>query len=281
MEILEKFILQILTSAAFSVALLACLGWLFRTWLGERIQLSIKNEYDKKLEKFKAEIKDEADVRLTDMKALLNRQSEILRITATSFSEVQKATIARKIEAVDILWHGIITFRKKFPSSAYLTDILTDKELSELHTDPNSRKHSEELDKFNLDDLISASSNEVLLVRPHLGEFVWALYSIYCTILMRSIFLLKSGRNEQNKILWFNDQRIKDLIESAFGNERFLEFEKLNCGRYQWLSNQFDSSLFKAIDTLLTGKSFSDAALRQAQLMEKHIYTSSSELPPR
>lgn len=279
METLEKLVVQVLSSAAFSVAFLTFLGWFFRTWLREWLQLSIKSEYDKKLEKFKAEIKAESDVRITDMKAFLNRQSDILKITANSFSEVQKATISRKIEAVDILWHGIIEFRREFPASASITDILTNNELSELYTSPNLKRYSEALEKFKLDEFIPASSNEVLLVRPHLGEFVWGLYSIYRTILMRSIVLLKLGKDEPSKIAWYNDPHIKNLIKTAFGNACLADFEKLNFGRYQWLSNQFDLSLFEAIDTLLTGKSFSDAAFRQVQLMEKNIYTSRSELP--
>lgn len=279
MEFFERYILPILTSAAFSVTLLASLGWFFRTWLGERLQQGIKNEYDKKLEKFKAEIKAESDVHLTDMKALLDRQSDILKIAATSFSEVQKATISRKLDAVDILWHGVIKFRDEFPSSASITDILTDDEICRLYTDPKFRQYSEELDKIDLNHLISSRSNEVLLVRPHLGEFVWALYSTYCTILLRSIFLLKSGKDDPAKITWYCDKNIKKLISSAFGNEAFSEFEKLKLGRYQWLKNQFDLSLFEAIDTLLTGKSFSDAALYQAQLMEKQIYASRPDLP--
>ncbi|ADW72189.1 hypothetical protein Rahaq_0562 [Rahnella aceris] len=277
MEIFNNFVLQTIASTVLSGTLVTCLGWFLRTWFRERIQQSIKNEYDKKLEKFKAEIKTESDVRLTEMKAVLERQSEILKIAATSFSEVQKATISKKIEAVDILWHGIIKFRKEFPASASFTDVLTDKEMCGFYTDQKLRKHSDNLDKFDLNELVTIRSNEVSLVRPHLGEYLWALYSTYSIILIRSIFLLKSGKSDQDKIAWHRDKNIKKLIESAFGNKCLSEFEKLELGRYQWLSNQFESSLFKAIDTLLTGKSFSDAALSQAQLMEKQIISS---IPP-
>lgn len=272
MEILKNLVLQILTSAAVSAILLGCIGWFFRAWIGERIKLSIKNEYDCRLEKLKAELKAEGDAHLTAMKAELDRQADMLKIASTSFSEVQKATISKRIEAVDTLWLGIVKFRKAFPSVASLTDIFTDEEMKGFHTNPRMREHSEELNKFNIEDLVDVSSNEVLLVRPHLGEFIWALYATYNALLMRSIYLIKKGKEEPDKLSWHLDQNIKNLIATAFGKENLSEFEKLRWGRYQWLSNQFDSSLFKAIDTLLTGKSFSDAALRQAQEMERQIH---------
>lgn len=273
---LGNLLLQTITSTAFSLVFLAGVGWLFRAWIGNRIHLSIKNEYDNKLERLKAELKTEGDAHLTDMKAELERQSNILKIAASSFSEVQKATISRKIDAVDILWKGIIDFRKKFPGVVSFTDILTDEEMKKFYTDARLYKYSHELEQFDLTHLINASSEDVKLVRPHIGEFVWALYSTYCTILMRSIYLLKAGKEEPSKVAWHCDSNIENLILVAFGKECFSEFKKLRWGRYQWLHNQFDSSLFKAIDTLLTGKSFSAAALHEAQLMERQISASRS-----
>ncbi|EOB3110743.1 MULTISPECIES: hypothetical protein [Yersinia] len=272
MEMLKNLVLQTFTSAATSIVLLASIGWFFRTWIGERIRLKIKNEYDHRLEKLKAELKAESDSHLTAMKAELDRQADMLKIASTSFSEVQKATISKRIEAVDILWLGIVKFRKAFPSMASITDIFTDEEMKGFHTDPRMRKYSEELGKFNEVELVAVGSNEVVLVRPHLGEFIWALYATYNTILIRSIYLMKKSKEELGKQAWHLDPNIKNLIATAFGKDGLSEFENLRWGRYQWLSSQFDSSLFKAIDTLLSGKSFSDAALLQAQTMERQIY---------
>ncbi|EIL5366212.1 hypothetical protein NQ980_004442, partial [Salmonella enterica subsp. enterica serovar Anatum] len=87
MEMLGNFLLQTITSTAFSLVFLTGVGWLLRTWIGNRIHLSIKNQYDNKLERLKAELKTESDAHLTDMKAELDRQSNILKIAAASFSE--------------------------------------------------------------------------------------------------------------------------------------------------------------------------------------------------
>lgn len=61
MEMLGNFLLQTITSTAFSLVFLTGVGWLLRTWIGNRIHLSIKNQYDNKLERLKAELKTESD----------------------------------------------------------------------------------------------------------------------------------------------------------------------------------------------------------------------------
>jgi hypothetical protein len=271
METLTSFALTTITSAGVSALLVAILGWLCRAWITERLKAGIKHEYDDRLEKLKAELKAQGDAHLTSLKSEVDRQAEKIRIAATSFSEVQKATITKKIEAVDALWFGVIQSRKAFPGILSLTDIFTDEEMKGFYTDPSMRKYSAQMSKIGEMDYFNAGLEEVERMRPHLGEYIWALYVTYRSVLGRSIVLIKKGEEQPQKIAWHQDDNIKMLIASAFGNNGLREFEKLEFARYRWLASQFDLLLFKAIDTLLTGKSFSEAALRQAQEMEEII----------
>ncbi|AUF94822.1 hypothetical protein CXQ80_02795 [Pseudomonas sp. 02C 26] len=277
MDTLKSLALTIISSAGVSAALLAALAWLARSWIGERLKASIRHEYDDRLEKLRADLKAQGDAQLTSLKSELDRQAEKLRIASASFSEVQKATIAKKIEAVDALWLGVIRSRAAFPGEVTITDIFTDKEMQGFYTNPQMRKYSNKLAGISEYDYFQAGFEEVQLFRPHLGEYTWALYVTYRSVLGRSIYLIKQGAENPEKLAWHQDDNIKRLIASAFGPELMNEFNLLTHSRYQWLSYKFDTLLFKAIDTLLTGKSFSDAALRQAQEMEQQIGAS---LPP-
>lgn len=274
METFTNFALTTITSAGASALLVAILGWLCRSWITERLKAGIKHEYDDRLEKLKAELKAQGDAHLTTLKSEVDRQAEKLRIAATSFSEVQKATIAKKIEAVDALWLGVIESRKAFPGIVSLTDIFTDEEMKGFYTDPSMRKHSIQMSSIGEMDYFNAGLEEVERVRPHLGEYIWALYVTYRTVLGRSIILIKKGETQPQKLAWHKDENIKLLIASAFGEKGLREFEELKFARYRWLSSQFELLLFKSIDTLLTGKSFGEAALRQAQEMEELIRSS-------
>ncbi|WP_134677139.1 hypothetical protein [Ectopseudomonas khazarica] len=254
-------------SAVPPATLVLVVAWLCRAWIGERLKASVRHEYDQRLELLKAQ----GDANLAILKSEMDRQAEKMRIAAASFSEVQKATIARKIEAVDALWRGVIELRDAFPSDVFLTDIFTDEEMQGFYTDAQMLKYSAGMERIDELAFFKVGFEAVQLVRPHLGEYTWALYSTYKALLGRSIFLIKKGKSAPDKLAWHNDANIKQMIESAFGAERFAEFENLKGGRYRWLSYQFDILLFQAIDKLLTGKSFGDAALEQALEMEKQI----------
>ncbi len=70
-------------------ALVLAIGWIGRTWIGERLKASVKHEYDDRLEQLKAELKEQGDSNLALLKSEIDRQGEKLRIAASSFSEVQ------------------------------------------------------------------------------------------------------------------------------------------------------------------------------------------------
>ncbi|MFP3497026.1 hypothetical protein SB759_22610 [Pseudomonas sp. SIMBA_059] len=278
MNAVKSIILTIISSAGVTTALLTALVWLLRNWISERLRAGIKHEYDDRLEKLKAELRAQGDAQLTSMRSELDRQAEKLRIASASFSEVQKATIAKKIEAVDTLWMGVITSREAFPGDVSVTDIFTDEEMQGFYTDPKMHKYSSSMAAINEYDYFQSGLHDVQRVRPHLGEYLWNLYVSYRTILGRSIYLIKQGANDSGKIAWHRDENIRMLISAAFGPEQLDEFARLEHSRYNWLSYQFDSFLFRAIDTLLTGKGFSQAALRQAHAMEQQIRVGATPL---
>lgn len=133
MEEFSKVVLTAVTSSLGTAGLIAILGWLFRVWIGERLKSSLKHHYDQQLEQLKADLKGQGEANLTHLKSEVDRQAEQLRIAASSFSEVQKATIVRKIEAVDALWVGVLHARRAFPSIIVMTDALTRSEILDLY----------------------------------------------------------------------------------------------------------------------------------------------------
>ncbi len=82
------FIVQLIASAAVSVALSGLLLWMIRSWLSERLKNAIKHEYEQKLETHKAQLKAQSDVELEKLRSQLN-------ITATEH-EVRFARLHEK-----------------------------------------------------------------------------------------------------------------------------------------------------------------------------------------
>lgn len=267
MDTLRDFALTTLTTAGTSAALLLFLGWLLRTWIGERLKADLRHEYDERLERLKTELKAQSDANLALAKADIDRKAELLRVSAVSFSEVQKATITRKIQAVDEMWAAALNARSNFPVALYLCDGLTEEELASLRTDPKFdylRSEIATIDLAKVVQLVIASAEQV---RPHVGEYVWALSVTYHAIVVRYIYALTIGADAQ----WHRDEVTLKLIMSAFGHDAVGQFKSLPYRRFEWLRLEFERELFSSFEKLLTGISFSEAAMKQAQDMEKQL----------
>lgn len=260
MEELSGIVVTAITSSVGTAGLIAGLAWLFRVWISERLKSGLKHHYDHQLEQLKAELKEQGESNLTLLKSEVDRQAEQLRIAASSFSEVQKATIVRKIEAVDALWVGVLTARKAFPSIIVLTDALTRSEIMNLYA---GEMRGELLGlKFGM---VTEFFGDLAKYRPFLGEVVWAHFATYHALLSRIVYLFIQGKTDQTKMVWYEDEAIKRLVRSVFGEEKSESFELLSNSRLTWMHGQFDSMLLQSIDHLLSGKAFGAESLAHAQ----------------
>ncbi|MBE8591728.1 hypothetical protein IQK56_12715 [Pseudomonas sp. MAFF 301449] len=275
MDNLTGFALSVLSSAGVTTALLVALGWLLRNWIGERLKAGIRFEYADRLEKLKAVLKDQGDAQLATLRSEQDRQAEKLRIASASFSEVQKATIARKIDAVDSLWATVVASKKAMPTVFHLLDQFN---FSELKGDGVTYLHklADELDHDAVLALVTALYGDVQILRPHLGEYVWTLFSSFQSILSRIIYLLALSQDDPNRFSWHLDDEARRLISLTFGKELLHEFDSLDRFRIEWLRHRFERNLLAATEKLLTGQAFSQAALDQAQLLDAELFKASA-----
>ncbi|OPA99409.1 hypothetical protein BFW87_04080 [Pseudomonas fluorescens] len=270
MDSLISFALTTAASAGVSAALVLALGWLLRTWIGERLKASLKHEYSERLERLKTDLKKQSDADLASAKAEIDSQAEKLKVAAVSFSEVQKATLPKKIEAVDALWEAVRAARAHVPGIVYMCDVLTDEELRTIRTSQQFKDFRQLLaaiDPVKLTPLIFGDADKT---RPHVGEYIWALHSTYHGILVRCVFTL-AGKEDAR---WYRDEVTQRLVRSAFGDAALQQFKTLPDRHFDWLRLEFERELFTSFDKLLTGKAFSEAAMRQAQEMEKALAAS-------
>jgi hypothetical protein len=267
----HAFVLTVISSAGTSLLLSGAGIWLARSWITERLRASIKYEYDQQLATINSELKLRVDTQLASAKADVDRQAEKLRIASTSFSEVQKAAIARKLDSVDTLWSGLLKIREITPPAMSFMDILTPAEFSTARNNQNFRRMASELDFQKVSEISIESRGTLERIRPYIGEYAWALFATYHIIVSRIMFLIHHGSEDTEKLNWHNDLSIRRLLSSGLGQEGLDQFDNVPIGRVTWIREQFEVKILTAMERLITGKEFSTAALSQAQLMEEQI----------
>lgn len=273
MDTLISFALNAIASAGLSAILLAVFGWLLRNWVAERVKASIKHEYDDRLETLKAELKLQGDGQLATLKAEMDRQADKLRIASASFAEMQKATITRKIQAVDDLWQRIISARQSLPGILALLDRVNFSTLSEEAL-ANVTRAADTLDSEKAVSIVNDLFGDLQRHRPFLGEPIWTMFSIYQSIMCRVIYLVALDPENPNRLTWYLDEEAQRLIKLGFGEAVLAEMENLTIGRLNWLRERFERSMLEVVNKLLTGQEFGAEALAHASHISDEIYKS-------
>lgn len=266
---LQDLIITIISSATVSSALVAILIWLSREWISTRIKSSIQYEYDQKLEVHKAQLKAENEVALLELKTAIEQEAALHTAAYASFSEGQKAVIERKLSAVDRLWDRVLQLRGSLPPILTFIDVLTVGEYKGIKNHPTFQALTGELSKEKIAGIVSNEAGPIEKVRPYVGEYMWAIFFSYQAIMLRTLFLLHLGRDDAEKIEWFKDSGIRQLMEAVFTPEEIKEFDQTQFGKILWLHRKVDSKLIAAAGKVISGETFAAEFLEQAKLIQQ------------
>lgn len=268
---LTSFLTTLLASASASIVLSSALVFLARNWISERIQQSIKHEYDQKLAHLNAQLRNESDKNALLLKSSIEHEAERLRFATASVSQTQRAAIDRRLTALETLWEGVLATRGNIPVIMGFIDILTIDEYSSMKDDSQFKAMIGEVSQEKLAAMYMDNVGSRERVRPYVGEYTWALVSTYQSIILRTAFLVQMGQEDSKKLNWHLDSGINQLLRSALIEEEMKEFEATRIGKVGWIQRKFESKILAAMQIVISGEQFGDEALRQAQRMEQKV----------
>jgi hypothetical protein len=266
---------DVVSTIIFSATTSGLVIGLSKEWISARLKARIEHEYDKKLETHKAELKAEQELAILNIKTELASEAAFHAAAHASFSAGQKASIERKLNAVDRLWTFIVQFRSNLPGVLTFVDLLTVDEYRAAKEDPTFRELSSDLSPENLAKMSSSSIEDV---RPFVGEYLWAVFFSYRAILLRILFMLHLGRTDAEKIEWYKDDATRRLIKAVLTAPGELqEFEQTQFGKVSWLQRRLESKILAAAQKVISGETFGTESLEQAQLIQQRIAQLSSK----
>lgn len=244
------FLVTILSTAGVAAALLAAAAWLLRAWISERLSAQVRYQYDRKL-------------------AELDRLGDRLRISAQSLGEVQKATIERRLLAVEEVWIATLDAERTIPAVFTTFDVLLDSEYPSALNNARILPDIQALDHYQIIGPALTRGQEVAKRRPFVGTFLWAVFSTYRAVLFRMIYLVSQSPQKPEKINWYRDDLIRKHIRAGLGDKALAEFDSLNISRVIWVREHFSRAILGAMELVIAGTESSDSALRQAERMEE------------
>ena len=247
---------------ALSVAVLGLLGVIFNAVYARLTSLTNAN------------LQRETEKEILELKTTINRTVDLYTAASASFAEGQKAAMERKLDAIDKLWDKILMLRKSQPPIMPFIDIMTVEEYKDAKDNPNFKPLreglSEGLSKEKLDNIFDSGEGPIEKVRPYVGEWMWALFYCYRTVIVRLSVLFQLERDDTAEMEeWFKDEGIRQLVKTVLNSDEFREFDQLPFGKWSNFQRRIDSKLLAASKRVISGKEFGTDTVEQAWLIQK------------
>jgi len=236
-----------------SLVLLAALVLLFfgRNWILENIKASVNHEYNSKIESLRAD--------------LVKRQSEIdtLRQAALGNRAIRQGVLEKKrIEAVEGLWASVVELSKLSMSAQIMETINFPEAAKSSHNDEKAREFYSAM--FSMVPKLPENPTPGFLFRPFVDDVVWAHYSVYSSIIIRSYIQLRALAEGINPALIKDGENIKDLIITV-APEYETYLGQHGSGAFPFLLKDFSERLALSIKRMLEGHEYDQAELQRAQ----------------
>jgi len=143
---------------------------------------------------------------------------------------------------------------------------MTVDEYSVTKDHPTFQKLAGDLSEDNLKKLSAGSIEDV---RPYVGEYMWAVFSCYQTLLIRISVLLHLAKFDPKKIEWYTDAGNRNLLKAVLTPAELAEFDITTHGKISWLQRRLESKLLEGARVVISGETLGKESVEQALLIQR------------
>lgn len=246
-----------------------------KSYIGSRIEQSIRHEYEKKLTIFRTDAEHTNQLAVEKLRADFTALQATHATAFNALTDGQRILHTRKLDAVAALWSELVDLRDKIPAVFSCLDFFVEGEYSTLV----EREDYRELVAAAIQEHFVDCVNEVSLQNARLfgGESLYLVVFSYRQILGRILYQLEIGYERRTLDAWYLESGMQQILNATFSADEIstitmTEANTLNRAR-QLLELRF---LNKAND-VLSGR---DAALETFDSISD-ILRVASELSPK
>ena len=230
-------------------------AFLLRNFIGEWIKRRVEHDFNVKLEKLKSELGAEQK-RLDDLRQTVLHGASARRV----------ALDARRLQAVDNIWAGVMSFATWRIATAMLPSIDIKKAGEEVAKNPKVRQAFEMLGKPF--DPKNMPPNPAIKERPFVSEVAWAYYQAYSSIISSAVMVIKGLEFGLDIGKFMKFDTVEQLVITALPHQ--TEYvKKWGLSGCSLLLDELETKLLEALREMLEGKASDEAALRGAQSITK------------
>ena len=232
-----------------TTTLLGAALWLCRNVLLQRLQNSVRHEFDEKLENIRSKIREKES------------QIEALRSgVLDGVSHRQAILYERKLKATEEIWAAVSSMAGAKQISEIMSQIKFEAAAKESEKNPQAREIFKAVGKSFDPEKIDALS--AFRARPFVSKLVWAYYSAYKAIISQSILRL-----EALKAGWGQDfsksEEMVALVKAALPHHG-QHIERYGRENVHYFLDELETKILSEIENILKGKLDDNESLNTA-----------------
>ena len=260
-------LVNILSTGATAAIVAGLVVWIFREWISSRIKANIQHKYE---------------ISILELKNEIGQKIALYETSQQSFAEGQKASMERKLDAIDMLWGHVIMLREMAPPEIRLIDLLLTNEIDQYEKIKNGpkikvlfRTWSEEERKEKMDSIFNSKDEQIEKIRPYVGEHLWTTFSAMKVIYQRLLLILLPNdileTSDEMKIKWYQDEVIGAIIKLVLTKDELIEFNQLKFQKFSVLQKKLELKILTETQKIISGEHFSAESLREAEKIQQKI----------
>lgn len=261
----------ILTSIGASTVVVSVLLWLVRTWIAERLHQAIAHEYAEKLERHRADLASTAAVELEKLKSEHSQERAVRALGDDYLREALRVAHSKRIDAIEKLWSAILLLGRNTPHAVAQTDVMTEAEIRSMAKLPVQKEALSQLSLESVHGRLLAPTSDVPLTRLTSGEYLYALFDAYRTVIGRAGIVLMQSYQKGQVEVWYRDSSILNVLGKVFSSDEMNQFSNLSIGRVTWVRQHIERKFLEAANRVISGQDSAQDAVLQARSVEDAI----------
>lgn len=251
-----------LLGAGVGSSLLVLAFWLTRQLLITRLTKSVESEFNKSLEKYRAELRSSEEHLKAALKSRENDIAVLRSSAIASLANRQTKLDDRKLEAVDNIWSAVVELAPAKFTSSIMGTIKFEEMAEAAVIDKRLREVVGTIDKsFDLKNFKHKVSPEKS--RPFVSPMLWASYSAYSAIIMQGVmraYAITTGLGARDFV---DNAKVSALLKSVLPHQAAF-VDKFGPGAYHHLLEEIEAVIIKEIHLTISGADSDEASLKQA-----------------
>ncbi len=266
---MAETIWSILISTGIVTVLIVLAGMVLksalREWLLTRIRSSIQLKLDTELETHKAKLAGQVEEEKLRLSNELGTHKALLETVRASFSEGQRASMDRKLAAVDIIWSEVLILRRLTLSKMTYVDVFKETETHKYKEVMESNLGNTVLQESSLEEKkerLNTISHDLDKVRPYIGEYLWGVLECYRAIQVRMFFVLEMFSDDSSKVIgWYRDEGTYGIVTAVLNETELEHFDNMQFGKFTWLIGKVETKMLAELRHIVSGQHFAQDAL--------------------